>query len=408
MRIGASFPLAFAFMAACGSSSITNPNGGDPDSPIGGQLPDGSVADARETCTGAVECAVGQVCNPATNKCATTLSCTTNTECGKQAYCTPAGTCAVNMLYGPCDTTDNCIGGETCESGHCGCGGQVLTATAVPPNMLIALDRSQSMNNTVPGTGDSRWTVATRAIKNITTTYQAGIRFGLVLWPGESKSCGPAGEVDCRGTDDAIDLDFNTGMAIGDYLDSAGRCSLGTPIGNTLGVLDSYAGFADATRANYVVLVTDGDENCDAASSGPDAASALRDHVPEVKTFAIGFGGEVNTTILSAIARNGGTARTGDPVYYQADNEDALSMAFTNIAGSIVGCDYTLSSTPDDPNRLFVFLGQTMLVRDTSHANGWDYLPATQHLTFYGAICEQLKSGSGGALSVSFGCPVIP
>jgi von Willebrand factor type A domain len=313
--------------------------------------------------------------------------------------------CSVSMLEGPCDTTDNCILGETCISGHCACGGQVLTATAVPPNMLIALDRSQSMNTTVPGTSMSRWDVATAAIKSLTTDHEATIRFGLVLWPGNSKTC-TSNEHSCRGTDDAVALDFGTSMDIGDYLDSAGRCSLMTPIGNTLSVLGTYAGFADATRANFVVLVTDGDENC--GGDGPAAATALRGHDPEVKTFAIGFGGEVNRTILSAIARNGGTARTGDPVYYQADDEAALTLAFTNIAGTIIGCDYTLSSIPQDPDRLFVYLGDNMLVRDTGRTNGWDYIAATQHLTFYGATCDRVKAGTEGALSVSFGCRVIP
>ena len=337
----------------------------------------------------------------------TTLSCTHHSDCGRQAYCTPAGTCSENTHYGPCDITANCLGTETCDGSHCGCGGQVFTATAVAPNMLIALDRSQSMiTNNVPMTTDSRWTVAKRTIKNLTTKYQAGIRFGLVLWPGTTKSCGsPPAQQTCKGTDDAIGIDLGTGTTIGTYLDTAGDCSLQTPIGNSLTELDSYPGFNDPTRANFVVLVTDGDENC--GGNGPAAATALRSHNPEVKTYAIGFSSEAGGTVLTQIAINGGTARTGTPAYFQANDEAKLFEAFDTIASSIVSCDYTLSSVPDDPNRLFVFLGQDQLTRDTTHQTGWDYNSTNQHLTFYGASCSQIRSG-GQELSVEFGCPVIP
>ncbi len=392
-------------VAACGASTISNPTN-DGDGPIAAGPPDGPATDARVTCSSAIDCPVGNVCNPATSKCVASLACVHHSDCGKQAYCQTNGTCAVNMLYGLCDTSDNCVGDETCVSGHCGCGGQPLTATVVAPNMLIALDRSQSMDTMVGQTGKSRWTIAEEAIKALTAKYQAGLRFGLVLWPGQSKTC-TQNETHCRGVNQAVGIDFNTGTTIASYLDTAGRCSLGTPIGNTLTVLDSYAGLDDTTRANYVVLVTDGGENCGNDSDGPNAATTLFNHTPQVKTFAVGFSSDANPTVLTAIAQNGGTARSGTPAYYQADNQDQLAAAFDAIAASIVSCDYTLSTEPSDPARLFVFLGTTVVTRDTTHKTGWDYDATTKHLTFYGATCDQIRTG-GQNLSVVFGCTVIP
>jgi hypothetical protein len=394
-------------LAACGASTITDPSN-NADAPFTSGGPDGPLVDARVTCGSAIECAVGTVCNPATSRCVANLACARHTDCGKQAYCQPNGTCAVNILYGPCDTTDNCVGGETCVGTHCGCGGVLLAATAVPPNILIALDRSQSMNTEVGNTGMSRWQVAQVAMKNIAKKYENAIRFGLVLWPGNSKSC-TVSENDCQGVNNAVPLGFGNGDAIGAYLDTAGRCSLGTPIGNSLTVLGSYAGLDDTTRPNYIMLVTDGQEqNCN--GNGPAAATTLRQHTPEIKTFAVGFGGEVDTAVLTAIATNGGTARAGTPKYYQADNQAQLETAFDNIAGSVVACDYTLSSEPNDPNRLSVYLGTdtTPIPRDMTHATGWDYNATTKRLTFYGATCDQIRTGSRGALSVVFGCTVIP
>lgn len=392
-------------LAGCGSSTITD-NGADgpvvlvPDAPIT------STADARVSCTSAIQCAVGQTCDKTTMKCASNVACNTNSDCGNQAFCNNH-VCMINSLRGPCDTSDNCISDETCTGGHCGCDGVLLTATVVAPNMLIALDRSQSMNTEVGSTGLTRWDVARMAMTTIANKYQNAIRFGLVLWPGTNKQC--SGGSDCMGINDAVTINFNTAMAISDYMNTATKCSLGTPIAGTLTALDSFAGLNDTTRANYVVLMTDGEQNNCTGDAGA-AAAALRTHNPPVKTFAVGFGQEAATTgapTLNAIATNGGTARSGDPKYYQADSLSDLENAFDMIGGQIVSCDYTLSMDITDPTKVFVFLGSSMLARDTTHTNGWDFNTTTKNLTFYGAACSDIMSSNGSDLSVSFGCPVI-
>src|SRR5262249_58594792 len=124
-----------------------------------------------------------------------------------------------------------------CTNGHCGCGGQLLTATAVAPNVLILLDRSQSMvTSNVPscsGGSCSRWNVAKRALTALTAKYQADIRFGLALFPGQSKSCNQ-GESSCQGVNVGVDMALSTGTMISDYMGGAGTCSLGTPITGAL------------------------------------------------------------------------------------------------------------------------------------------------------------------------------
>jgi len=255
----------------------------------------------------------------------------------------------------------------------------------------------------VPPGNDTRWTVAKRAIHAITAKYQAGIRIGLVLWPGTNKAC--SGYTECQGIDPAVQLDVDTGPAIDSYLGGASTCMLGTPIAGTLTALDGFAGLADATRPEYVAFVTDGQQN---NCSGDDvmAAMGLRKHMPEVKTFVIGFGGDVDGANLAAIAQAGGTARPSPPLYYQADDEATLLTAIDHIAGSISACTYTLDQPPENPDRLFVYLGSAQIARDTTHTTGWDYDAATQRLSFYGSSCDQIRAG--GALAVSFGCPIIP
>ena len=43
--------------------------------------------------------------------------------------------------------------------------------------------------------------------------------------------------------------------------------------------------------------------------------------------------------------------------------------------------------------------------RDTTHKNGWDYDPAGNVLHFYGAACDQLKTGKVQDAHAVFGCP---
>jgi hypothetical protein len=390
-------------VTSCGSSSIGDPDG------IDAQV---GPADARPAggdgggCTTAYECTPPMVCNPANASCVANLACASHTACGNQAFCQESGTCAPNALRGPCDTDNNCVGQERCDNGRCGCGGELLTATAVAPNMLLTVDRSGSMvTNDVPGTGDSRWTVARRVIRRLTQQYQEGIRFGLSLWPGREKDCEDAtSQTRCRGIVHGVAMATGTASAIGGYIDTATTCGLGTPIGGTLDTLVTYAPLGDESRDNYVVLVTDGGENCD--GNGPDAARDLGERDPPVRTFVIGFGGDVDASQLNALALAGGTARPTMPYYYQADNEAALEAAFDQIAGEVATCTYTLSSNPGDPTRIFVFLDGNPIARDTSHANGWDYEPAAMRLTFYGAACSSIRGG--GELSVSFGCAIIP
>jgi hypothetical protein len=366
----------------------------------------GGKADAAGPCTSAVQCPGAQVCAPSSGKCVTTLACVHHADCGKQAYCTTAGTCAKSELMGPCDTTDNCAGQEKCIGGHCACGGITVTAAVVAPNMLIALDRSQSMvTNNVPGTNDSRWDVAKRAIKSLVTTYDKQMRFGLAVWPGKQVHCeGSSQSTDCKGMDVGVAPMAMTSGNIGAFLDDVTTCNLSTPIGGTLEGLLSYAGLEDTARDNYVILVTDGDERCN--GDGPGAATMLRMLSPSVKTFAVGFGGDVDKTVLNAIATNGGTPRAGDPKYYQADDEATLKAAFATITGSALSCTYSLASRPDDPSKIFVYFGATAVAQ--SRTNGWDYDAGQNRITFYGAACQQLQGGTAGALTVAFGCPVVP
>jgi hypothetical protein len=321
-----------------------------------------------------------------------------NAACGAGAYCDTSGHCAASQMGGPCDNDANCIGGEHCSNGRCGCGGQHYGATSVPPNVLIVLDRSDSMNQMI--TGGTKWTVALSAISNLLTMYDGQIRFGLMLFPGTNQDCSAG--MSCGPGTVFVNPAPSNRSAVNTFLMGAHTCMFGTPTAEALTTLEAYTGLQDAMRANYILLITDGQSTC---MDPVPVVTALRMHTPSIRTFAIGFGSQVDPTQLANIATAGGTARSATPVYYQADDPTSLASAFSTIAGSVLSCTYTLSQIPPDPSMLYVFFGTTAVPRDSAHANGWDYNSTTHQLDFYGAACNTLHGGGVGNLVISYGCP---
>ncbi len=380
--------LGIALAGACGSGTVGS---GDDDNDGGGG--GGGTSDTGTACASSEQCPVGQTCDPGSSLCtADPVPCTGHDDCGAAAFCTEAGVCEVNDTGGPCDTDTSCIAGEACTGGFCGCSGLQFIAQNVPPNMLIVLDRSGSMDDAIAG--GTKWELAVAATKTLLADYGDVVRFGLVLYSSDG-DCGPG--------DVLVDVGNGTAGMINGFLDAAVPDG-STPIGDTLAGLVSYPGLGDDTRDNYVLLLTDGEERCD--GDGEAAVGQLRGRTPEVKTFVVGFGAGVDAAALDAMAIAGGTALPGSPKYYQADDAVALQAAFADIGGAVLSCTYDLDGVPPSLDELFVYFDQVGVDRDTSHMDGWDYDPVTNQVTFYGPSCEVLRVGSVEDLVIVYGCPI--
>ncbi|MBT9556794.1 MAG: VWA domain-containing protein [Myxococcales bacterium] len=324
--------------------------------------------------------------------------CQNNLECGGNKFC-DAGTCTVNASGGPCDDDINCPSGEQCVGGFCGCDGSLFTATKVPPNVLIVLDRSGSMNETI--SGKSKWSIAKTAIANLTTNFGSEVRFGLMLYPGTNKSGTQGG--DCNAGAVFVNPTENAGSTITTFLSGAGTTSFGTPTAASLAWLANYAGLEDTTRENYILLITDGQSTCN--NNPKNEVEALLAQTPSVKTFVVGFGSGVSATELNSMALAGGVPRpNGPPHYYKADSATDLETALAEIGGNVLSCDYVLNQVPADIEELFIFFDDVEQPRDPAHTAGWDYSLGTNTVTFYGSSCSALKSGSVNDLVMVYGC----
>ncbi|MCG3173624.1 MAG: hypothetical protein GMKNLPBB_01823 [Myxococcota bacterium] len=176
------------------------------------------------------------------------------------------------------------------------------------PNMLIVLDRSGSMNDY------GKWDAARNAIYSLMGSHGAKIRWGLSMFPIGRSNCS-TGQID-------VDVGDNSSGAISSLLRSTSANGGGTPIGGALSSITGYWGINDPNRRNFVLLITDGMNNCSGSPSGAAAGLLGRG----IKTYVVGFGSGVDGGELNRIAQAGGTGS-----YYRADNQAQLQTALNNI-----------------------------------------------------------------------------
>ncbi|MBX7100178.1 MAG: VWA domain-containing protein [Myxococcaceae bacterium] len=398
--------LTFAFGAGCGPTGAGPGGGGGCKSDVdcGGLkcLPTGACT---QGCSADAQCGQGSRCSSA-GGCVPQAGCGTDSECSggkvcEGVSCTAACTATSCTGGATCGSTGHCVGGSTggsgggTGSGGAGaggptCGGELFQATRVPANFLIVLDQSGSMEEKL-ASGTSKWATATDALRTVTKQNESTIRFGLSMFPGPDK---------CSQGSNFVAVGDQTSAQIASAMGPKAVGS-GTPIGKALALAATRMDLKDPARANFVLLVTDGMENC----QGDPVGEVKKLFGAGVKTYVVGFGSDVDPSRLSQMATEGGTARLNTTKYYQADDQASLMTAFQQIAQGAVGCDYALAKAPPDLNKIFVAVNGGLVPRDAAKKNGWDYNPQNQRLTLFGAACDLVQKSANPKVQIVYGCP---
>lgn len=367
--------LAGVFASACGAPRCTS----DAQCAFGSACVQSGIC--LKTCGMHADCGGGQTCSPRGVCVSPTTGCAVSSDCGAGQVCAPGGTC---------QTTTS--GGNAVDAGPVSCGGQRFEATATEANVLIVLDHSGSMQETIGGR--SKWDTATAAVRAVTAqnANNPRLRFGLQLFSMNDTVCN-AGQV-------AVSVGPANVSAISNALPSLAN-GRQTPIGGALRVAASSGELNDATRANFVLMLTDGMENC----GGAPVAEVEGLFNRGVRTYSVGFGGAVDANRLSQMAIKGGTARATTPRYFQADDPGELQAALNAIASGAASCDFTLSTTPPNPSSLYVAVDGQFFPRDPSRVAGWDYQAAGNRVTLYGPACDIVSQRPGAKVSIIYGCP---
>jgi hypothetical protein len=278
------------------------------------------------------------------------------------------------------------------DAGHCG--GMEFALQRIPPNVMLVLDRSGSMSDPIAsGSATTKYDDLTGAITSLATSYGSEMRLGDTFFSADG-NCAP-------GVPSKI-LDNNGATITSDVNNHSPGGN--TPTATTLDAVIASKELGDATRANYVVLATDGLPNC-SDTDVTTRINKLYSATPSVKTFVIGIGADTNTnpTLLNQWADAGHTARSGATHYYQTNSPADLKAAFDSIVGGIVSCDFKMSQSAPDPTLITVSENGTALNPDP--ANGYSYDASTNTITLHGTACDTLKGNAATKVSVVYGCP---
>jgi len=286
------------------------------------------------------------------------------------------------------------------------CEARDIAATANPPDMLIILDRSASMEvdtvNLVT-VQTMRWMPAVAAVKEVTAALEDTIRFGLMVFPNEASGCS-SGLLE-------VPMDLNTAGSIATKLDGhkpGGATPLSITLRGAQNELLSSRNVVDALpRDQYILLITDGAPNCSASLSSSQAlddqdaykaVDGLRTN--GVKTYVIGFdtGG---LTVLDELARRGGT---GETTHRKVSDGSTLVAELENISARVVSCSYELAKAPGDPTYVRVAIdGKSYPLGDA----GWK-LEGDTTVQLQPAACDVLQDGKSHAIKITVECdPVV-
>ncbi|GAB5543305.1 MAG: hypothetical protein SangKO_030650 [Sandaracinaceae bacterium] len=318
---------------------------------------------------------------------------------------------------------DTGAGGDTgVEPEDASCGGEAVAFDYRPPNVLLIFDRSCSMRRVLDGSDfgagpedpATRWNVAREAVLGLLGRFPTRVFWGLMAFPDPREGCGMPVDAEVPpgpGAAAAIDAELRSdaiqpfGLCGPDNTDTTTQPRQ-TPTADALTSAMGLSELMDPMRESFALVVTDGGVSCGVSDSELSTLTeSLR--MAGIPTAVIGFATGSAESSLEAIASAGGLPNpAGPPSYYVAESRADLDTVFDEIASRVVSCDLALSSTPPDPDALFVNVNDMPLANDAT--DGWSYDAASNTLTLNGASCDQLRRGDIRRISISFGCAPTP
>jgi hypothetical protein len=329
--------------------------------------------------------------------------------------------------------TDSDSDGDVCDESDFEIAGKIV-------DMLIILDRSNSMKPTWPATGPDLWTPMGNAITQVVQQMAGQIEFGLLMFPaltcsGTLNQClAPTGPQIPIGTPDATQ---HIADAVGGGSGDVGVCG-GTPVAASLEAAAAYLPTVADGNERFVLLATDGAPNCNDASTWPctctsnncdlNALNCLDDTntyaaaadlaAAGYAVYVLGIGGSVQWAgVMQQIADNG-----GGEYYAVADSAQFLD-ALQSITGGVVSCEFDVDweslseSASDDPSLVNFYckedagdeIGPENLVgfdEGCGNGSGWDWVD-DDTIVFCEDACQNIKDGLCAVITATFGCESV-
>lgn len=289
------------------------------------------------------------------------------------------------------------------------CGFQNYMLERLPPEILIVLDRSSSMNRMATGAPGNLWMNTTSALDEVVRTTQDKVQWGLKMYPVPG-GCNVADNVEVAIAPTNHMPVVMSMMGMGYNMTGDG----GTPTADAIRRGVAYLRTVTTKNPKYIVLATDGEPNCPGNMGRQQSIAAITEAVGAgYKVFVIGIAvgnaGSTGSVILNEMAAAGGEPRM-DPMfkYYPVGNKADLVTALEKITVAVSNCVFPLDKKPPAPNDVAVDVAGTRIKQDPM--NGWSYGANMMSIQLNGDACEKVKMGNANQVKITFGCPgfVIP
>ena len=303
------------------------------------------------------------------------------------------------------------------------CNGVSVEAEAVPVDVFVIMDRSQSMAERVKGGTLTRWAALHDAVESFTQDQSAAeIRAGIGFFSrsgsgDDGHDCDPAVYAEPRVP---IGLVSEVGPDLVGAMDEVTPGGLTPTVPAVQGAISYARTWAQENpgRATLVVLVTDGfPTQCENDPGKISEATRVGYESPErIRTFVIGVG-DVAKFNLDNYARAGGTIHA-----YLTDAGDVTTSfvsALNNITNRALACEYQLPAPPDgmklDPEKVQVVYTPstggaeevpsiTSLAACSKNANGGWYYDDPEHPTKISVCPCTCSRFQAGRVDVRLGC----
>jgi hypothetical protein len=348
-------------------------------------------------------------------------------------------------------------GSDSCTfSGLGTCGGASLMAEPRIVNMLLVIDKSGSMTDSI---GDEdKWTAMKSALAQSIGRVTTEINVGLELFPLSLTETIPLScDTDCCTVPDgdaAVVVPVGPAVrALSDITDELATTTPGggTPTAKALeGALDYFTIGAGASLKgqSYVLLATDGGPNCNPGLTceaescttnldGTDCGGgnccrftdtrdqclddaqviAALDNLRDsgISTFVVGLPGTAQYgKYLDEFAQAGGEPNTaGSTQYYavsQSEGVQGLIDVFDTITTQLIrSCTVPLTEPPTMPNLVNVAIDCDVVPPMSSDGSGWhfDDPNAPSEVVLDGPVCDRLQADGAMRVDVLFGCPTV-
>jgi hypothetical protein len=298
------------------------------------------------------------------------------------------------------------------------CSNQSFDLQSKPAEILIVLDRSESMQDPPDGAASgspSKWSLVVPGVNEVVTATDSSVSWGLKVFPeGEGSEC-VAGSVTST---IPVKIAPANAKAVTDSVTATTALGNGTPTGDAIKSAVTYLQTLTDSNPKFILLATDGEPSCagttkDSTSARTYAVQAVTDAATAgFKTFVVGVATTkaTATQALNDMAVAGQMARS-DPnplatKFYLASTKDELVTSLETITGQVSSCVFDLTAVPPDPTNIAVHVNATKAPRDATHMNGWDYTGTdAKQIQIYGTWCDQIKSANANTVNFVFGCP---